>query len=435
MSTACRIAPGEDIQEAISKMAGCLADNVEALDAMVGLIEGGKASLEDLMDLHIRAQLEAALLVSACGLAGPRHQGRKGGKIRRHGTQRTPVKLWGRKLRVRKPRLRLKGKGKGAEVAIPLLEALQEGGEMGGRILAAMMKGVSARSYGELLDGIGDTAGVSRSSVSRRFAEQSALQLEALEERRFDGEGGEELLAIFIDGISYGEHQVICAAGIDAKGVKRFLGAQEGSSENAESVAALLEGLAGRGLGPARSYLFVIDGSKALRAGILRVFGEDALIQRCRRHKERNVCDKLPGHLAEEVKPCMRAAWGEGAEEGIKRLKRRAGQLQRWHPEAAASLLEGLEETFTLNRLGLPDSLRRSLESTNLIESPFSALRRCTGRVGRWRSGRMVMRWVASALLEAEKGFKRISARKDLPALRDQLQAAARTDEEAEKAA
>ncbi len=430
MSTACRIAPDEDIQEAISKLAGWLADNVEALDAMVGLMEGREASLEDMMDLHIRAQLEAVLRVSARRLAGPRHQGRKGGEIQRHGTQQTPVPLWGRKLRVRKPRLRLKGKGKGGEVAIPLLEALQAGGEMAGRILAAMMKGVSARRYGELLDEIGDTAGVSRSSVSRRFGEQSALQLEELEGRRFDGEGEAELLAIFIDGISYGDHLVICAAGIDAKGFKRFLGAQEGSSENAESVAALLEGLVERGLDPERSYLFVIDGSKALRAGILRVFGEDALIQRCRRHKERNVCGKLPEHLADEAKPCMRAAWGEGAEEGIKRLKRRAGQLRRWHPEAAASLLEGLEETFTLNRLGLPDSLRRSLESTNLIESPFSGLRRCTGRVGRWRSGRMVMRWVASALLETEKGFERISARKDLPKLQEQLRAIVRTGEE-----
>lgn len=434
MSTACRITPGEDIQEAISKLAGCLADNVEALGAMVGLIEGGEASLEDLMDLHIRAQLEAALLVSACGVAGPRHQGREGGEIRRHGTQPTTVKLWGRKLRVRRPRLRLKGKGAGAEVPIPLLEALKEGGEMGGRILGAMMKGVSTRSYGELLDGIGNTAGVSRSSVSRRFCEQSAGQLEALEQRRFDGEGEEEILAVFIDGIRYGDHHLICAAGIDAQGAKHFLGVQEGCSENAESVAALLEGLVERGLDPKRSYLFVIDGSKALRAGVVRVFGEEALIQRCRRHKERNVCDKLPEHLAEEVKPFMRAAWGEGAEEGIKRLKRRAGQLQRWHPQAAASLLEGLEETFTLNRLGLPDSLRCSLESTNLIESPFSGLRRCTGRVGRWRNGRMAVRWVASALLEAEKGFKRISARDDLPALQARLRAAARPDREAKAA-
>ncbi len=429
MSEACRIAPGEDTRGTLLKLAGGLADNVEALGPMVELIENSQLSLEDLVDQHIRALLQALLLVSARGVAGPRHPGREGGEIRRHGTQQTTVRLWGRK-----PRLRLKGKGEGAEVPIPLLTALKEGGEMGARILAAMMKGVSARSYGELLDEMADTVGVSRSSVSRRFAEQGARQLEALAQRRFDGEGDEGILVVFIDGIRYGDHHLICAAGIDAKGAKHFLGVQEGASENAESVAALLEGLVERGLGPERGRLFVIDGSKALRAGVVRVFGEDALIQRCRRHKERNVCGNLPEHLAEEVRPCMRAAWGEGAEEGIQRLKKRAGQLKRWHPKAAASLLEGLEETFTLNRLGLPASLRRSLESTNLIESPFSGLRRCTGRVGRWRSGGMVVRWVASALLEAEKGFKRISAWEDLPALQDRLRAAARTDGKAKAA-
>lgn len=169
-----------------------------------------------------------------------------------------------------------------------------------------------------------------------------------------------------------------------------------------------------RGVHPGRRRLFVIDGSKALRAAIDRVFGADNPVQRCRNHKVKNVMDHLPEALKAPVKATMQAAWRLEPKEGTQRLRKQAQWLQVEHPDAAASLREGLEETFTVNHLGLPPRLRRCLVSTNLIESPCSGVRMRTRRVGRWRDGAMVKRWAASAFLATEKNFRRLNGYRDL---------------------
>ncbi len=176
-----------------------------------------------------------------------------------------------------------------------------------------------------------------------------------------------------------------------------------------------------RGLDSGRRYLFVIDGSRALRCAIDKVFGKGSPVQRCRRHKIRNVCDRLPDDLAEQVKSVMQAAYRLPWEEGGVRLRKQAEWLEGLHPDAAASLREGLEETFTINRLELSSSLRLCLASTNLIESPHSGVRMRTRRVSRWKDSQMVLRWAASAFLETEKNFRRIQGYQDLWMLKAKL--------------
>ena len=223
-----------------------------------------------------------------------------------------------------------------------------------------------------------------------------------------------ELLVIYLDGMVFPEHHIIAAVGVDRKGYKHILGLAQGSSENAAVCVDLLQDIVKRGLDPQQKLLFVIDGSKALRSAIDQVFGDRHPVQRCRNHKIKNVMDHLPDELKDQVKAVMKASWKLDAKEGMMRLKKQAQWLETEYPSAAGSLLEGMEEMFTLNHLGLPPTLTRCLATTNIIESPNGGVRRRTGRVSRWKNGKMVLRWAASAFLSAEKNFRRIMGYKDL---------------------
>ena len=280
------------------------------------------------------------------------------------------------------------------------------------------MKNVSTRNYKKVIPEMAETVGVSRSSISRAFIEASEEQLRELMERRFDDI---ELLVIYLDGIVFGDHHIICALGVDGTGSKHILGISEGSSENAVAVTNLLSSIVERGVDPGRRYLFVIDGSKALRKGIDEVFGQENPVQRCRNHKIKNVTDNLPDDLADQVKRIMKASYRLTYQEGIAKLKQQASWLELEFPGAAASLMEGLEETFTINKLDLSPSLRRCLGTTNIIESPNSGVRYRTNRVCRWKDGKMIMRWAASAFLDTEKSFRKIQGYKDLWMLKASL--------------
>jgi len=235
--------------------------------------------------------------------------------------------------------------------------------------------------------------------------------LEALLSRRFDDL---KLLIIYMDGVVFGEHTMIGAVGVDAEGRKHVLGIREGATENATVVAELLEDIVARGVDPKQKRLFIIDGSKALRAAINAVFGAHQPVQRCRAHKLRNVLDHLPEEQKNQVKSLMRAAWKMEAKAGMARIRKLAEWLEREYPSAAASLLEGLEECFTINRLGVPPSLQRCLATTNIIESPHAGVRIRTRRVTNWQNGSMARRWMASAFLRTEKNFRRIMGYREL---------------------
>ena len=229
-------------------------------------------------------------------------------------------------------------------------------------------------------------------------------------------------MIVYLDGIRFGAIHVIVALGVDTEGHKHVLGLREGSSENATVVKDLLTNLVTRGLDPQRRRLFVIDGSKALRAAIDEVFGDKNPIQRCRNHKIRNVLDYLPKDRQPDVRSAMKAAFQLPADRGIAKLKKLAQWLEHEYPSGATSLLEGLTEMFTINRLDLPGTLCRCLGPTNIIESPNAGIRQRTGRVTRWRDAQMALRWTAAALLSMEKRMRRIMGYQQLWILEAKLQ-------------
>jgi len=396
------------------KLAEFLVRNGQALLPMMELIEQSRMAIDELIDVMGRASIEAILGLSARQLAGEPQQGKaRAGGIGWHGTQPGRVNLKERKLRVQRPRLRKKGRGVGGEVAVPAYEAMRRDAATGERMLGILLSGVSTRRYQRVIPEMAETVGVSRSAVSREAIEASEAALKKLAERRFEDV---DLLVIYIDGMHFGEQCVLAAIGVDSQGCKHVLGLKEGATENAEAAQDLLERLVAQGVDPKRRRLFVIDGSKALRTAVNAVFGEHP-IQRCRNHKLRNVLGRLPRDQQGQTGSLMRAAWKLGEKEGMAKFRQIANWLKNDYPDAAQSLLEGLEECFTINRLDVPRSLHRCLATSNVVDNPHSGVRSRTRRVSRWRPG-MPARWSAAAFLESESSYRKIMGYRDLWALR-----------------
>lgn len=386
--------------------------NGQILLPLVELITQARLAVDEVIDNIGRQTIETILNLSAEQVAGVRTPGKSSGDIRWHGSQQGRVSLADRQIKVKRPRLRHKREG---EVNIPAYESLQENSATAQRMMGALLRGVSTREYSEVLPEMAETAGVSRSSISRQAIEGSVEQLRQLRERRWDRV---DLLVLYVDGQRFGSHHVISAVGVDRAGVKHVLGIELGATENAATVKQLFTGLREQGLPTDRKYLFVIDGAKALRAAIEEVFGADQPVQRCRNHKMRNVIDELPKEQQAQAMNLMRAAWRmSDAEEGVKRLEQLARFLEHEHESAARSLREGLAEMFTVQRLQLPPSLYKCLGTTNVIESPQSGVQKRTHNVTRWRDAGMLERWVASAWLLTEKHFRKVIGHHDLWAL------------------
>ena len=392
-------------------------DGRELLLPLVNVFALAGGALDEIIDVIGRAAIEAVLEISAADVAGERQPGRKrdGGGAAYHGRQRGRVYLADRAVGVEKPRLRSPGEG---EVAVPAYEALRRPSGLGERMLELLLLGLGTRAYGKAIGEMAETAGVSKSSVSRRAAEAAGERLKELAERRLDDR---DYLVVYVDGIQVGGHHVLAALGVDDAGNKRVLGIREGASENAVVALALLESLVERGLDPGRARLFVLDGSKALRKAVTRVFGSACLVQRCRNHKMRNVVGHLPKELHDQATAVLRAAWKLGAKDGMARIEQFASWVEKEHPDAAGSLREGLAELFTIGEIGLTPALRRCLGTTNVIDNAHSGMRRRTGRVTRWRDGTMVVRWAAASFLDAEKSYRKIMGYRDLWILKAHL--------------
>jgi putative transposase len=382
----------------------------ELFAPMLNLIASGKQTIEAVMNQAGRAVVELLLQLSATSIAGQKSPGRQSGEVLWHGSQGGQICLLERRLKVSKPRLRTRGQ-RGREVAIPLYEQLQGDSGLAARMSEILVSGVSTRKYARVLPAMAASAGIAKSSVSRAVKGASEASLRQLMERSFKEH---DILAVYIDGIEVAGHHVVAAVGLDDSGEKHLLGLVRGSSENAGVVKDLLQSLLKRGIDASVQRLFVIDGSKAIRSAIQQVYGEQGLVQRCRAHKVRNVIERLPGPTRAQTQSVLHAAYKLPEKEGIAKLKQQAKWLQPQYPDAAASLLEGLEETFTVNRLRLTPALMRCLCTTNIIENPNGAVRVITGRICRWRDHEMVLRWMASAYLEAEKSFRRIQGYRDL---------------------
>jgi len=408
---------GRDEALSSRELAAALARDGRLLVPILELVANARGVVDEAIDVMGRATIEAVLELSARQVAGEPHRGRRAAAahagITRHGRQRGVVKLSDRTLRVDRPRLRRPD----GEVPIPAYQALKEHPGTGAKMMGTLLRGVSTRNYRGMIREMACTAGVSKSAVSREFVEATEKTLEGLLARRFDHRA---ILAVYIDGIILGSHHVLTALGVDEDGAKHVLGMREGASENAAVVRGLLEDLVERGVRPegmegGRRRLFIIDGSKALRAGIDAVYGADQPVQRCRIHKIRNVQGHLPEGKARYATLLLRAAFKmEDHVKAMSKIKELATELEDQWPSASGSLLEGLDELFTVNRLGLPASLRRSLATTNIIESPQATVRRLTHKVDRWRDGSMALRWAAASFVEAEKTMRRLGGHAQL---------------------
>jgi transposase-like protein len=286
-----------------------------------------------------------------------------------------------------------------------------------------MLVGVATRQYARSLEPLPaetQSRGASKSSVSRRFVAKTAAQLDAWRATPLDNL---DLVGLILDGVHIGDHCLIVALGIAADGEKHALGLWEGSTENATVCQSLLANLQSRGLRTDRSLLVILDGSKALRKAVQATFDKAALVQRCQLHKIRNVMDHLPERQRPWVLAIMRRAYRSDVPTARRLLQDLARRLEDEHPSAAESVREGLEETLTVQGLGLSERLQRSLTTSNAAESLISRTRHVKRNVKRWRGGKMMLRWVAAGVLEAVKGFRRLKGHRDMPTLVAKLRA------------
>ena len=391
----------------------------------VAMTEIAENMHEGLLALAVGAGLQvmAALMeADVTVLAGPKGKHNMTRTAVRHGRERGSVTLGGRRVPLTRPRVRA-ADGSG-ELPIPSYELFTSTEILGKMAMEKMLAGLSTRRYPVGLEPVGErvaekSSATSKSAVSRRFV---AMTETALAELLSQDLSGLDLVALMIDGVHFAETCCIVALGIDIEGTKHPLALVEGSTENATLVTGLLVGLRERGLDVIRPMLVGLDGSKALRKAVVDVL-DRPVIQRCQLHKIRNVKDHLPQRLRSSVGRRMTDAYhADSALEAEAALLALAKELDRTHPGAAASLREGLDETLTVLRLGVPPTLARTLRSTNCIESMISVCREHAANVKRWRDGQMALRWCAAGMVEAGKQFRRVNGHLHLPSLRAALE-------------
>ena len=394
------------------------AQGVSALALLAGVAATAREGLHELVMRSGLGVLGALLEADREVICGGRYQ-RSGHDAQRTGHARGELAMGGRRVEVKRPRARSLD---GRELSLPTWEHFRADDPLGVRAYEQMLVGVATRKYERSLEPAGvKSRGTSKSAVSRRFVTATSARLEAELSRPL---GELKLAALMIDGIHFGEHVILVALGIDEEGRKHALGLGEGATENAATCTALMANLVERGLDTTRSLLVVIDGGKALAKAVRAVLGKRALVQRCQVHKKRNVLDQLPERVRPSVSAAMTQAYASRDEAQARRLLNNLERrLAKDHPGAAASLREGLDETLTVLGLGLPRALERTLATTNPIENLNSVARRVSGRVTRWRSGEMILRWMVAAMSEAAKGFRRLKGHAGMPLLIARLRA------------
>ena len=358
---------------------------------------------------HVAAELEQEV----ASLAGVRHSRKADQDIpRRHGTNPGSVKLAGQTIPIRVPRLRT-GDG---EVPLTCYEDLHRGGDLNDQVFRQVLYGISCRNYEQAAEQIPGAIGLSSSTVSRRFVEASAKKLRKFQERDLSGL---DLVAVFLDGKSFAEDQMVIAAGVDLEGHKHLLGFVQTSTENKRSISQFLKSLTERGLDVSDGLVAVIDGAKGLRAALLEAFPDQVVIQRCQWHKRENVVSYLAKGDQKYWRSRLQKAYGRPTYDEAKReLKKIRQELGDINESAVASLDEGFEETLTLHRLGLFGLLGRSLKTTNIIESINAQAEERCGRVDYWKNSSQKQRWLASALLDIEPRLRRLCGYRHLPGLR-----------------
>jgi putative transposase len=401
-------------EQVVSAALGLPPTVLDALGELAGAAKDGLLALSIGLGLGVLGEMMEAELDE---VVGPKHAKNRERTAVRHGHEDGEVTLGGRRVAVKRPRARTADGEQ--EVALGTYEYFADRDPLTRVVLEQMLAGVSTRRFAQTREPVGEkvTAGersASKSAVSREFVGRTREHLDALMSRDL---ADVRLAALMVDGIELKGRCCIVALGVSTDGVKLPLGLWDGSTENKTVTAHLLSDLVARGLDVEQGVLVVLDGSKALRAAVDEVFGP-VPVQRCTRHKERNVLEHLPERDRPAVKARLQRAWASDnhtlALDGLRTL---AGELEHSHPGAAASLAEGLEETLTLTRLGVRGRLKKTLASTNPIESMIEIIRRTSRNVKRWQSGDMCLRWTAAGMIEAETQFRKIVGYSDVAKL------------------
>lgn len=370
--------------------------------------------LEKVISLGIESYLEL-IEEEITAICGERYKHITGREFGRWSSKETSVTLGGKKVSVKHSRVRnLKVN---QERDLEAVACYKDKELLSERQMEQMIIGVSTRKYKRSLEtvpGTMNSMSVSKSSVSRNFIAKTREKLGA-----WRSEPIREIYPfIMIDGIVYAKTTVLVAMGIDKKGNKKALGAWEGSTENSRVCIDLLQSLIERGFNTSECKLAIIDGGKALRKAIDDVFGKGILIQRCQVHKKRNVADYLPKEKRETVRRAISEAYNAETYDTAKKLLQNIiCRLDKDYPGAARSMKEGLEETLVLHKLKAHKSIRKSLSTTNPIESLNSGIRNITKRVKRWKNSEMVMRWVYTGIIESEKNFRKINGHDHIDSL------------------
>ena len=400
-------------------------ENEKSVNGTVQIINGDalyEKAKEGLLELSMSLGIEVMRMMfeeDVAQYAGPKGKHNTPGRTGyRHGTEKTTVTMGGKKVRVDRPRARaIDG---GGELPLETLEMFKSGDPLNKAIMARLLSGVSTRKYARTVDGDAqDAICTSKSEVSRRFIKG----MDALMQEFFTRKLTDDYPVIMIDGLELGKITILAAMRIDSEGKKRVLGIAEGGSENSEVAKGLINDLLSRGLDSKRQRLYVLDGSKALHKAVTDIFGKDTCIQRCQVHKKRNVLSHLPRTEQANISVAMTVAYKEfDYNEAKDKLMAIASNLEHRYPRAAASLLEGLEETLTVHRLKIPGLLRETLCSTNPLESANSACRGIIRRVANFKDGHMALRHAAAGFITAERGFNRIRGYKQLGILMAMLE-------------
>ena len=391
----------ERVQNALGQLVGAAMEGLLALSVEVGL-----GVLRELLEREV------------CEVVGPKGKHNPGRSAVRHGHEDGEVTLGGRRVAVKRPRVRT-ADGE-SEVALETYEHFADRDQLGRVALERMLAGVSTRKYRRCQEPIGEQTAArerstSKSSVSRAFVKRTREALWHLMSRQL---ADLRLAVVMLDGIEIKGRTNVVALGITTEGEKRALGLWAGSTENATVASALLSDLVSRGLDVEQGVLFVIDGSKALRKAIRQVFGDEVPVQRCIRHKQRNVLEHLSERDRPPVKLRLQQAWKETDHaRALDHLRRLAVELEHEHPGAAASLREGMEDTLTVTRLRITGKLKLVLQSTNPCESMIGTVRVIQRNVKNWSSGEMCMRWTAAGMLEAEGRFRKVQGYRGLAQL------------------
>ncbi len=391
---------------ALADVAGAIKDGLLAFASATGLV---------VMHQMMEAELTERIGVKHAKIAAAERVGNW------HGATKGSVVLGGRQVSAKRPRGRTT---EGTEVELTTWKVFSSADLLSSLVVERMLAGVATRRHQEVAEPVGDelegrSKGLSKSAISRRFVKATERAMADLMARSLTEL---DVAVVMIDGLTVAGSCVVVALVITTTGTKVPVGLWLGDTENKTVVTALLADLVARGLSVETGVLCVIDGAKALAAGIKRVFGDQATVQRCTLHKRRNIVGHLPKEMAGSVDKRLATIFADpNAKRGEDAARRLATELSGDHPDAAASLREGLEDMFTVRRLGITGALARTLTNTNCIESMISIARRTTGRVTRWKDGSMKKRWIAAGMLEAERSFRRVKGYRDMTKLLDAL--------------